>query len=162
MEGSATTAATEGHVVGIPVSTRAYGIEEPDFPAEETQTPDRGEFPSSFQYSSHSHGESLTPVLDLSTRVKFTTAWWLVGKKPRKLKRVADQAIFHLFIQMLPAQRHRPPIGRRAINTLPAGRETRFMESKSTVLTFPCWTGTILIKAVWKEEADAFFFLATE
>ena len=60
MEGSATTAATEGHVVGIPVSTRAYGIEEPDFPAEETQTPDRGEFPSSFQYSSHSHGESLT------------------------------------------------------------------------------------------------------
>jgi hypothetical protein len=52
MEGST---ATEGHVVGIPVSTRAYGIEEPDFSVEET-TPDRGEFPSSFQYS---HGESL-------------------------------------------------------------------------------------------------------
>jgi hypothetical protein len=53
MEGST---ATEGHVVGIPVSTRAYGIEEPDFSVEET-TPDRGEFPSSFQY--YSHGESL-------------------------------------------------------------------------------------------------------
>ena len=64
MEGSTTTA-TEGHVVGIPVSTRAYGIEEPDFPAEETQTPDRGEFPSSFQYSSHSHGESLNLPLFL-------------------------------------------------------------------------------------------------
>ncbi|CAD6250142.1 unnamed protein product [Miscanthus lutarioriparius] len=63
MEGSTTTA-TEGHVVGIPVSTRAYGIEEPDFPAEETQTPDRGEFPSSFQYSSHSHDatSSTTPT----------------------------------------------------------------------------------------------------
>ncbi|CAD6243376.1 unnamed protein product [Miscanthus lutarioriparius] len=69
MEGSATTAATEGHVVGIPVSTRAYGIEEPDFPAEETQTPDRGEFPSSFQYSSHSHDatSSTTPTTDRPT-----------------------------------------------------------------------------------------------
>jgi hypothetical protein len=54
MERSTTT--TEGHVVGIPVSTRAYGIEEPDFPAEETQTTDHGEFPSSFQYDSHGEG----------------------------------------------------------------------------------------------------------
>jgi hypothetical protein len=56
MEGSM----TEGHVVGIPVSSRAYGIEEPEFPEE--QTPDHGEFPSSFQSS---YGESRTPALYL-------------------------------------------------------------------------------------------------
>ena len=56
MEGST----TEGHVVGIPVSSRAYGIEEPEFPEE--QTPDHGEFPSSFQSS---YGESRTPALYL-------------------------------------------------------------------------------------------------
>nr|CAB3450451.1 unnamed protein product [Digitaria exilis] len=58
MEGST----TEGHVVGIPVSNRAYaieepdlnyGIEEPEFQVEET--PDHGGFSSSFQSS---YGES--------------------------------------------------------------------------------------------------------
>ena len=58
MEGST----TEGHVVGIPVSSRAYGIEEPEF-LDEQQTPDHGEFSSSFQSS---YGESCrTPVLYL-------------------------------------------------------------------------------------------------
>lgn len=56
MEGSTTT--TEGHVVGIPVSSRAYGIEEPDFPAEET--PDHGGFPSSFQSSHDANSSSTT------------------------------------------------------------------------------------------------------
>lgn len=62
MEGST----TEGHVVGIPVSNRAYAIEEPDlnydieepvpeFPVEET--PNHGGFSSSFQSS---YGESRT------------------------------------------------------------------------------------------------------
>ncbi|PWZ27274.1 putative GEM-like protein 8 [Zea mays] len=63
MEGST---ATEGHVVGIPVSTRAYGIEEPDFSVEET-TPDRGEFPSSFQYYSHDAASSTTTAADRPT-----------------------------------------------------------------------------------------------
>lgn len=44
MEGST----SQGHVVGIPVSSRAYGIEEPDFPVEE-ETPDHGGFVGSFQ-----------------------------------------------------------------------------------------------------------------
>uniref|UniRef100_A0A0A9GRV1 GRAM domain-containing protein n=1 Tax=Arundo donax TaxID=35708 RepID=A0A0A9GRV1_ARUDO len=44
MEGST----SQDHVIGIPVSSRAYGIEEPDFPAEET-TPDHGSFVGSFQ-----------------------------------------------------------------------------------------------------------------
>jgi len=65
MEGSTTT--TEGHVVGIPVSTRAYGIEEPDFPAEETQTPDHGEFPSSFQYNDSHDATSSTTTTDRPT-----------------------------------------------------------------------------------------------
>jgi len=54
MEGST----TEGHVVGIPVSSRAYGIEEPEFPEE--QTPDHGEFPSSFQSSYDANSSTTT------------------------------------------------------------------------------------------------------
>jgi hypothetical protein len=48
MEGST----SQDHVIGIPVSNTAYGIEEPDFAAEETTTPDHAGFVvGSFQFN---------------------------------------------------------------------------------------------------------------
>nr|CAB3447329.1 unnamed protein product [Digitaria exilis] len=70
MEGST----TEGHVVGIPVSNRAYaieepdlnyGIEEPEFQVEET--PDHGGFSSSFQSSYVSDTNRPTTTADRPT-----------------------------------------------------------------------------------------------
>ncbi|XP_062219747.1 putative GEM-like protein 8 [Phragmites australis] len=49
MEGST----SQEHVIGIPVSSRAYGIEEPEFPAEET--PEHGGFVGSFQSNHDEH-----------------------------------------------------------------------------------------------------------
>ncbi|KAF8768840.1 hypothetical protein HU200_007403 [Digitaria exilis] len=80
MEGST----TEGHVVGIPVSNRAYaieepdlnyGIEEPEFQVEET--PDHGGFSSSFQSS---YGES-RHTCSLSARFR-NTYWKVVEDTP--------------------------------------------------------------------------------
>jgi hypothetical protein len=68
MEGST----SRDHVVGIPVNSRAYGIEEPEFPVSraygieepefstEEATPDHGSFVGSFQAN---HGEGLAPAL---------------------------------------------------------------------------------------------------
>ncbi|KAJ1280106.1 hypothetical protein BS78_04G206200 [Paspalum vaginatum] len=52
--------ADQGHVVGIPVSSRAYAIEEPDFPADETPDHGHGGFPSSFQSSHDANGSTTT------------------------------------------------------------------------------------------------------
>jgi hypothetical protein len=70
MEGST----SKDHVIGIPVSSRAYGIEEPEFPVSraygieepefstEETTPDHSSFVGSFQAN---HGEELIPDLCL-------------------------------------------------------------------------------------------------
>ncbi|KAL6633908.1 hypothetical protein ACP70R_026579 [Stipagrostis hirtigluma subsp. patula] len=63
MEGST----SQEHVIGIPVSSRAYAIEEPDFPAEEA-TPDHGSFVGSFQ--SNHDANSSTPAADRPTPSK--------------------------------------------------------------------------------------------
>uniref|UniRef100_A0A453P5F5 Uncharacterized protein n=1 Tax=Aegilops tauschii subsp. strangulata TaxID=200361 RepID=A0A453P5F5_AEGTS len=55
-------ATNQDHVIGIPVNSTAYGIEEPDFPAEEETTitpPDHGGFVSgSFQSINNNDGDS--------------------------------------------------------------------------------------------------------
>ncbi|KAF0931729.1 hypothetical protein E2562_005718 [Oryza meyeriana var. granulata] len=57
MEGST----SQDHVIGIPVSNTAYGIEEPDFPAEETTTPDHGGFiAGSFQFNNDANSPTTT------------------------------------------------------------------------------------------------------
>ncbi|OEL30573.1 putative GEM-like protein 8 [Dichanthelium oligosanthes] len=92
MEGST----TEGHVVGIPVSSRAYGIEEPEFPAEET-TPDHGGFPSSFQSSYVTLGPKLSDTvkgkLTLGAKIiqaggveKVFRQWFSVDKNEKLLR----------------------------------------------------------------------------
>jgi len=57
----------------------------------------------------------------------------------KKIEACCWSSCFHLFIQMLPAQRRqRPPIGQRAINNnkQPAGRETGSLRaSKNTVIS---------------------------
>ncbi|KAL5208565.1 hypothetical protein ABZP36_033000 [Zizania latifolia] len=62
MEGST----SRDHVIGIPVSNTAYGIEEPDFPAEET-TPDHGGLIGSFQ-SSNDASSSMTTATDRTSK----------------------------------------------------------------------------------------------
>ncbi|KAL6899532.1 hypothetical protein ACP4OV_006190 [Aristida adscensionis] len=57
MEGST----SQDHVIGIPVSSRAYGIEEPDFPAEEA-TPDRASFVGPFHQPPSHDGNTSTPT----------------------------------------------------------------------------------------------------
>uniref|UniRef100_A0A0A9D8V2 GRAM domain-containing protein n=1 Tax=Arundo donax TaxID=35708 RepID=A0A0A9D8V2_ARUDO len=59
MEGST----SQDHVIGIPVSSRAYGIEEPDFPVEET-TPDHGGFVGSFQSNSFHDEPNISTTAD--------------------------------------------------------------------------------------------------
>uniref|UniRef100_A0A0E0K2S8 GRAM domain-containing protein n=1 Tax=Oryza punctata TaxID=4537 RepID=A0A0E0K2S8_ORYPU len=57
MEGST----SQDHVIGIPVSNTAYGIEEPDFPAEETTTPDHAGFiVGSFQFNNGENSPTTT------------------------------------------------------------------------------------------------------
>ncbi|KAG8060144.1 hypothetical protein GUJ93_ZPchr0002g24773 [Zizania palustris] len=56
MEGST----SRDHVIGIPVSNTAYGIEERDFPAEETTTPDHGGLIGSFQSSNDADNSTTT------------------------------------------------------------------------------------------------------
>uniref|UniRef100_A0A0D9VIQ5 GRAM domain-containing protein n=1 Tax=Leersia perrieri TaxID=77586 RepID=A0A0D9VIQ5_9ORYZ len=52
---------SQDHVIGIPVSNTAYGIEEPDFPAEETTTPDdHGGFIGSFQFNNDANNPTTT------------------------------------------------------------------------------------------------------
>lgn len=62
MEGST----NPDHVIGIPVNSTAYGIEEPDFPAEETiSIPDHAGFVgASFQSASHNDANSSTTATD--------------------------------------------------------------------------------------------------
>lgn len=63
MEGST----SHDHVIGIPVNSTAYGIEEPDFPAEETiSTPDDhpGFIGASFQSASRNDGNGSTAATD--------------------------------------------------------------------------------------------------
>ncbi|XP_047077288.1 putative GEM-like protein 8 [Lolium rigidum] len=66
MEGST----SHDHVIGIPVNSTAYGIEEPDFPAEETiSTPDDhpGFVGASFQSASRNDGNGSTAATDHHT-----------------------------------------------------------------------------------------------
>ncbi|BAF09439.1 putative GEM-like protein 8 [Oryza sativa Japonica Group] len=57
MEGST----SQDHVIGIPVSNTAYGIEEPDFAAEETTTPDHAGFVvGSFQFNNDANSPTTT------------------------------------------------------------------------------------------------------
>ncbi|KAL5212201.1 hypothetical protein ABZP36_023048 [Zizania latifolia] len=62
MEGST----SQDHVIGIPVSNTAYGIEEPDFPSEET-TPDHGGFIGSFQSSNGRESALLEDMFNRSS-----------------------------------------------------------------------------------------------
>ncbi|KAG8037947.1 hypothetical protein GUJ93_ZPchr0006g41338 [Zizania palustris] len=63
MEGST----SQDHVIGIPVSNTAYGIEEPDFPSEET-TPDHGGFIGSFQSSNDANSSTTTTTTDRTSK----------------------------------------------------------------------------------------------
>ncbi|XP_006647575.1 putative GEM-like protein 8 [Oryza brachyantha] len=64
MEGST----SQDHVIGIPVSNTAYGIEEPDFPAEETTTPDHGGFVGSFQFNDDANSPTTTTTTDRESK----------------------------------------------------------------------------------------------
>ncbi|KQK00479.1 GEM-like protein 4 [Brachypodium distachyon] len=58
------------HVIGIPVNSTAYGIEEPEFPAEEA-TPDHGGFVGSFAQSNNDSNSSRTAP-DQTSEVRRT------------------------------------------------------------------------------------------